>query len=180
MVGLPDNEAKKLVREIYLEWGYTDPEDWVAQEVADRQFVLFLKQGDEWIDENGDYRLVNLPPGTYTITVSLPGFKTVKQAGVLVQVGPIRFRLAMSLPAFTIVVFVLGFAMSLGKAAVYKHIPVYYPDHVGSVGGVVGLIPRNCFCLDRGERSLGTIPDGMTGLAAPIARSSPLTGLTKR
>jgi len=38
-------------------------------------------------DENGDYRLVNLPPGTYTITVSLPGFKTVKQAGVLVQVG---------------------------------------------------------------------------------------------
>jgi MFS transporter, NNP family, nitrate/nitrite transporter len=30
--------------------------------------------------------------------------------------------------------------MSLGKAAVYKHIPVYYPGHVGSVGGVVGLI----------------------------------------
>jgi NNP family nitrate/nitrite transporter-like MFS transporter len=35
---------------------------------------------------------------------------------------------------------VLGFFMSLGKAAVYKHIPVYYPNHVGSVGGVVGLI----------------------------------------
>ena len=30
--------------------------------------------------------------------------------------------------------------MSLGKAAVYKHIPVYYPQHVGSVGGVVGMI----------------------------------------
>ena len=30
--------------------------------------------------------------------------------------------------------------MSLGKAAVYKHIPVYYPDHVGSVGGLVGMI----------------------------------------
>ncbi len=30
--------------------------------------------------------------------------------------------------------------MSLGKAAVYKHIPVYYPDHVGSVGGIVGLV----------------------------------------
>lgn len=54
--------------------------------------------------------------------------------------GPIRFRLAMSLPVFTAVVFVLGFAMSLGKAAVYKHIPVYYPDHVGSVGGLVGMI----------------------------------------
>ncbi len=30
--------------------------------------------------------------------------------------------------------------MSLGKAAVYKHIPVYYPDNVGAVGGIVGLI----------------------------------------
>ena len=30
--------------------------------------------------------------------------------------------------------------MSLGKAAVYKHIPVYYPEHVGSVGGLVGMI----------------------------------------
>jgi len=30
--------------------------------------------------------------------------------------------------------------MSLGKAAVYKHIPVYYPGHVGSVGGLVGMI----------------------------------------
>ena len=28
----------------------------------------------------------------------------------------------------------------MGKAAVYKHIPVYYPNHVGSVGGIVGLI----------------------------------------
>jgi len=35
---------------------------------------------------------------------------------------------------------VLGFFMSLGKAAVYKHIPVYYPDNVGAVGGLVGMI----------------------------------------
>jgi NNP family nitrate/nitrite transporter-like MFS transporter len=42
--------------------------------------------------------------------------------------------------AFIIVIFVLGFFMSLGKAAVYKHIPAYYPDNVGSVGGVVGMM----------------------------------------
>jgi len=35
---------------------------------------------------------------------------------------------------------VLGFFMSLGKAAVFKHIPVYYPQHVGVVGGMVGMI----------------------------------------
>jgi len=35
---------------------------------------------------------------------------------------------------------VSAFFMSLGKAAVFKHIPVYYPDRVGAVGGVVGLV----------------------------------------
>ncbi|MGI9331916.1 MAG: nitrate/nitrite transporter, partial [Gammaproteobacteria bacterium] len=54
--------------------------------------------------------------------------------------GPISFRLDMGLVPFVILVFILGFFMSLGKAAVYKHIPVYYPGHVGSVGGLVGMI----------------------------------------
>ena len=54
--------------------------------------------------------------------------------------GPISFTLEMGLVPFTVVIFVLGFFMSLGKAAVYKHIPVYYPGRVGAVGGVVGLV----------------------------------------
>ncbi len=54
--------------------------------------------------------------------------------------GPISFTLEMGLVPFTVMAFVLGFFMSLGKAAVYKHIPVYYPKHVGAVGGVVGLV----------------------------------------
>ena len=52
----------------------------------------------------------------------------------------ITFSLATGLPAFIVFIFVLGFFMSLGKAAVYKHIPMYYPGHVGSVGGLVGMI----------------------------------------
>ena len=54
--------------------------------------------------------------------------------------GDIRFSTSMSLVPFVITIFVLGFFMSLGKAAVYKHIPVYYPGHVGSVGGMVGMV----------------------------------------
>jgi MFS transporter, NNP family, nitrate/nitrite transporter len=54
--------------------------------------------------------------------------------------GDIRFSFGIGLPVFITLIFVLGFFMSLGKAAVYKHIPVYYPNHVGAVGGVVGLI----------------------------------------
>jgi NNP family nitrate/nitrite transporter-like MFS transporter len=54
--------------------------------------------------------------------------------------GPIRFDLETGVLGFTVLVFILGFFMSLGKAAVYKYIPVAYPRHVGSVGGIVGLI----------------------------------------
>lgn len=54
--------------------------------------------------------------------------------------GPVEFSMQMNLVGFVVVAFVLGFFMSLGKAAVYKHIPVYYPDRVGAVGGVVGLV----------------------------------------
>lgn len=54
--------------------------------------------------------------------------------------GPIEFNLTIPLWLFVSLTIILGFFMSLGKAAVYKHIPMYYPDHVGSVGGIVGLI----------------------------------------
>jgi NNP family nitrate/nitrite transporter-like MFS transporter len=54
--------------------------------------------------------------------------------------GPISFSLGIGLWPFVGLTVILGFFMSLGKAAVYKHIPVYYPDHVGAVGGIVGLV----------------------------------------
>lgn len=53
---------------------------------------------------------------------------------------PVEFSTRMGLPGFIVTIFILGFFMSLGKAAVYKHIPVYYPNRVGAVGGVVGLV----------------------------------------
>jgi len=54
--------------------------------------------------------------------------------------GELRFTIATGLPVFIIMLMVLGFFMALGKAAVFKHIPVYYPDQVGVVGGAVGAI----------------------------------------
>ncbi len=41
---------------------------------------------------------------------------------------------------FTILVFVIGIAMGIGKAAVYKYIPDYFPEQVGVVGGMVGVL----------------------------------------
>ena len=68
---------------------------------------------------------LSYPPTTYTVE------------GIS---GPLTFRMATGVLTFTVIVFILGFFMSLGKAAVYKHIPVYYPNNVGSVGGLVGMI----------------------------------------
>jgi len=54
--------------------------------------------------------------------------------------GPIEFNITIPLWLFVTMTIILGFFMSLGKAAVYKHIPHYFPENVGSVGGIVGLI----------------------------------------
>jgi NNP family nitrate/nitrite transporter-like MFS transporter len=71
-----------------------------------------------------------------TLILSIPPTDYVMQ-GIN---GPLAFHLEIGPWTFIAVVFVLGFFMSLGKAAVYKHIPVYYPDNVGAVGGLVGMI----------------------------------------
>lgn len=41
---------------------------------------------------------------------------------------------------FTLLVFVVGCGMGIGKAAVYKYIPEYFPSNVGAVGGLVGML----------------------------------------
>lgn len=41
---------------------------------------------------------------------------------------------------FTGLSLVLGAVMGIGKAAVYKHIPDYFPADVGVVGGIVGVL----------------------------------------
>lgn len=47
---------------------------------------------------------------------------------------------SMNVWLFTALVFVVGCAMGIGKAAVYKHIPEYFPHDVGAVGGLVGSL----------------------------------------
>ena len=64
------------------------------------------------------------------------GFITIVQAD-----GSTSEHLAYSLGVapFTALLVLLGCAMGVGKAAVYKHIPEYFPKDVGAVGGLVGL-----------------------------------------
>lgn len=47
---------------------------------------------------------------------------------------------SLGLVPFAVLVFLLGCAMGIGKAAVFKHIPEYFPHNVGAVGGLVGML----------------------------------------
>src|SRR5689334_17184129 len=44
--------------------------------------VLIEKARTAVTDERGLYRIVNLPPGTYTVTFALQGFTQVKRDGI--------------------------------------------------------------------------------------------------
>lgn len=52
------------------------------------------------------------------------------------------FALTFTLAAwsFTLLIVVVGVAMGIGKASVYKYVPEYFPNDVGAVGGLVGAI----------------------------------------
>ncbi|WP_305884121.1 MFS transporter [Pleomorphomonas sp. NRK KF1] len=100
---------------------------------------LFRAYGGHLSDTYGARRVLYW---TFLVSIVATFILSYPAADYVVQGahGDIRFHLGMGLVGFTVTVFVLGFFMALGKAAVYKHIPVYYPDHVGAVGGLVGMI----------------------------------------
>src|SRR5215510_12108267 len=100
---------------------------------------LFRIYGGVLSDKYGARRVMYWTFGVSAVTCFILAYPPTEYIVQGIR-GPMAFRLETGLFAFTVIVFVLGFFMSLGKAAVYKHIPVYYPQHVGAVGGVVGLV----------------------------------------
>jgi hypothetical protein len=46
-----------------------------------------LRPQSDVTNERGEYRLNNLPPGTFSLTAELPGFATFRREGILVRVG---------------------------------------------------------------------------------------------
>ena len=100
---------------------------------------IFRIYGGHLSDKYGARRIMYWTFGVSAVCTFLLSYPPTEYV-VSSMRGPITFRMETGLFAFTVLVFVLGFFMSLGKAAVYKHIPVYYPNHVGPVGGVVGLV----------------------------------------
>lgn len=66
------------------------------------------------------------------------GQKVVKKEVIARGITHVYFQANVWI--FTGLVFIAGIMMGIGKAAVYKHIPEYFPADVGVVGGLVGVI----------------------------------------
>ncbi|NYT59362.1 NarK/NasA family nitrate transporter [Alcaligenaceae bacterium] len=53
--------------------------------------------------------------------------------------GPQTFHIALGPTTFTVLMFVVGIAMAIGKASVFKFISDEFTDNIGAVSGIVGL-----------------------------------------
>src|SRR6266576_3586311 len=52
-------------------------------------------------DGTGNYRLINLPPGTFTVTAQLAGFSVSRREGILLRAGS-NFQVDMSMELGTL------------------------------------------------------------------------------
>jgi NNP family nitrate/nitrite transporter-like MFS transporter len=73
--------------------------------------------------------LLSVPSGTFVADLQ-PG----------ADLAPLTFSYRLGLWPFASLMCILGCAMGIGKASVYKYIPDYFPSDVGAVGGVVGML----------------------------------------
>ena len=54
--------------------------------------------------------------------------------------GPMSIHLGLNVWTFTALLFVVGIAWGFGKASVFKYISDEYPDNIGVISGIVGLV----------------------------------------
>lgn len=88
-------------------------------------------------DENKD--LLIWPTFAFWQEPKVEAGETVQKKQILAR-GVTHIFFQANVWIFTILVFVIGIATGIGKAAVYKHLPDYFPKDVGVVGGIVGVI----------------------------------------
>lgn len=105
---------------------------------VDQRVYKVRPQPDSWRSSQESNFLV-FPAGEFwQEAVVKPGDQVVKKQ--LLARGVTHLYFQANVWIFTAIMFLVGIMMGIGKAAVYKHIPDYYPEQVGVVGGIVGVV----------------------------------------
>lgn len=115
----------------------------VVEDVSETHIVV---NGTEYPLQKHQGKLDNAEEGTFVFPIKdhwqeavvKPG-DTVEKKQLLAK-GITKIYFQANIWVFSILVIIIGAIWGIGKAAVYKHIPQYFPDQVGVVGGIVGVI----------------------------------------
>ncbi len=105
-------------------------------EIGDKSYLLIEKQIHK---EDFDDKLLILPAKEVWQEPVVEVGKKVQRKELLAK-GITRIYFQANIWIFVFLVFALGIIWGIGKAAVYKHIPDYFPEEVGVVGGMVGVL----------------------------------------
>ncbi len=108
-----------------------------AIHVGETRYELTQKSAESVSVENVDFRI--FPTAEFWQEPVVQEGDVVKKKQLLAK-GVTHIFFQANVWIFTGLVFVVGIMMGIGKAAVYKHIPDYFPEDVGVVGGIVGVL----------------------------------------
>ncbi len=105
--------------------------------VDDKTYSLKEREVLDDFDADGD--LLLFPIREFWHEPAVEAGEEVRRSQLLAS-GVSRIFFQANVWVFTGLVFVVGITLGIGKAAVYKHIPDYFPDDVAVVGGIVGVL----------------------------------------
>lgn len=104
-----------------------------------KTYPLKKQEGELVSDEERNSGLVILPRAMSWQEPAVEVGQEVKKKELLAR-GITHIFFQANVWVFTVLSLIIGVVMGIGKAAVYKHIPDYFPDDVGVVGGIVGVL----------------------------------------
>ncbi|REJ64803.1 MAG: NarK/NasA family nitrate transporter [Planctomycetota bacterium] len=102
-------------------------------------YQLAKKEGELVTDEERRSGMLILPRAMSWQEPVVEVGQTVKKKELVAR-GVTHIFFQANVWIFTALSLILGAVMGIGKAAVYKHIPDYFPNDVGVVGGIVGVL----------------------------------------
>ena len=112
----------------------------IITEIKDNKILVDSKAHEVNLKNEADSKESNIfPVKSSWQEIVVKNNQEVKKKELLAK-GITQIKFSANMWVYLILVILIGIVWGIGKAAVYKHIPEYFPNEVGVVGGMVGLI----------------------------------------